>query len=179
MIMQKAIGSRVNLDDKSNKYAAEFRLYADALMDYKQVKRLDDFDQHFRTSRLQHSVNVAYYSYRIGKVLHCDTKKVIRAGMLHDLYWYDWHTDKTPQLHAFFHPRLALRNADNMLDDLSEREKDAILKHMWPLYWGIPKYRESVAVTLADKYAATLEVCYQWSTFFASSLVSKIKKQKT
>jgi uncharacterized protein len=95
--------------------------------------------------------------------------------MLHDLYWYDWHTDKTPQLHAFFHPRLAMRNAENMLDDLSEREKDAILKHMWPLYLGMPKYKESVAVTLADKYAATLEVCYQWGTYFAKKITGKDK----
>jgi hypothetical protein len=65
-----------------------------------------------------------------------------------------------------------------MLDDLSDREKDAILKHMWPLYWGMPKYRESVAVTLADKYAATLEVCYQWSTFAVECVATKMRKRQ-
>ena len=65
-------------------------------------------------------------------------------------------------MHAFLHPRLALKNASK-ITELSSREEDAILKHMWPLYRGIPKYKESYAVTLADKYAATLEIGYQWS----------------
>lgn len=168
--MQKAIGSRVDLNDEGNRYAVEFRSYIENLLEYDDVKKLDNFDQHFRTSRLQHCVNVAYYSYRIGRVIGADPRQSARAGMLHDLFHYDWHTDKTPELHAFYHPKLALKNARNMVE-LTPNEEDAILKHMWPLYFGMPKYRESVAVTLADKYAATLEVCYQWGTFFAYKVV--------
>jgi uncharacterized protein len=168
--MQKAIGSRVFLDDKDNKYAVEFCSIVEELLERKELKDLDEFEQHFRTSRLQHCISVSYYSYRIARAIGADPEKAARAGLLHDLFYYDWHTDKTPELHAFYHPKVALENASAMLD-LSEREADAILKHMWPLYWGIPKYRESVAVTLADKYAASLEVCYQWGTFFAGKLI--------
>ncbi len=168
--MQKALGSRVHLDDTTNKYAVEFNSYVNDLMEYDMVKELDNFEQHFRTSRLQHSINVAYYSYRIGSVIGANPQQSARAGLLHDLFHYDWHTDETPELHAFYHPKLALENAKNMVE-LTPHEEDAILKHMWPLYKGMPKYKESIAVTLADKYAATLEVCYQWGSYFANKVV--------
>ncbi len=167
--MQKALGSRVHLDDMTNKHAVEFNNYIADLLEFKEVKDLDEYEQHFRTSRLQHCINVSYYSYRIASVIGADPKKSARAGLLHDLFHYDWHKDKTPQLHAFYHPKLALENARKIVH-LSSCEEDAILKHMWPLYWGMPSYRESVAVTMADKYAASLEVCYQWGTFFAGKI---------
>lgn len=168
-----AIGSKVQLDN-SSRYSREFVSYIEDLMELKAVERLDKFDQHFKTSRLQHCVNVAYYSYRIALVIGADPRSSARAGMLHDLYWYDWHYKKTPQLHAFLHPRLALKNADRVTK-LNDRERDAILKHMWPLYMGMPRYRESYAVTMADKYAATLEVCYNWGRHFGNKLTSVVK----
>jgi uncharacterized protein len=165
----KAIGSKVELDDYSNKYAAEFMGYISDLLELEPIKRLDNFDQHFNTSRLQHSLNVSYYSYRIAKVIGASPRMSARAGLMHDLYWYDWHCKKTPQVHALLHPRLALKNADRLVE-LDKREKDAILKHMWPLYIGIPKYKESYAVTMADKYAASIEVCYNWGKHFGGKL---------
>ncbi|MBQ7264479.1 MAG: HD domain-containing protein [Firmicutes bacterium] len=175
---KKAIGSRVYLRDETNKYAAEFMSYIEEYLELDPLKKMLRYDQHFGVSRLQHSVNVAYYSYRIAKMIGADPKKAARAGMLHDLYYYDWHVKKTPQLHAYFHPRLALKNAQRLVPDLSKEEKDAILKHMWPLYWGIPKYKVSYCVTLADKYAATLEVCYNWGGYFGKKALGIFKKQK-
>ena len=171
--MNKVIGSRVDLNDDNNKYAVEFRTYIEDLFDNDTVQKLDRFTQHFHTSRLQHILNVSYYSYRIAKVIGCDCRAAARAGLLHDLFWYDWRNKKTPQMHAFLHPRLALKNASK-ITELSSREEDAILKHMWPLYRGIPKYKESYAVTLADKYAATLEIGYQWSNTAAKKIVSLV-----
>lgn len=160
--MNRAIGSKANLRDLSNPEVVEFRSYIEDIWNSDTVKKLDRFEQHHKTSRLQHSLNVSYYSFKIAKKIGADPRLSARAGLLHDLYWYDWHTKKTPQLHAFLHPRLAVKNAAR-LSKISDREADAILKHMWPLYPGMPKYKESYAVTLADKYAATLEVATQWS----------------
>ena len=64
-------------------------------------------------------------SYRIAKVIGCDCRAAARAGLLHDLFWYDWRNKKTPQMHAFLHPRLALKNASK-ITELSSREEDAI-----------------------------------------------------
>lgn len=156
-MISNAIGSKIDLNDMQNLYAGEFRAYVSDLLENENVLRLADYNQHIKTSRLEHSINVAYYSYRIAKVIGADPRLSARAGLLHDLYWYNWHYKKTPQNHAYFHPRLALKNAEKIAE-LTEQEKDAIVKHMWPLSKGMPKYRESYAVTMADKYAATLEV---------------------
>lgn len=173
--MKKAIGSRVDLNNMNDPNVVEFRKYIDEFFNEIKVKRLDNFDQHFRTSRLQHSINVSYYSFLIARKIGADPRAAARAGLLHDLYWYDWHNTSTPQLHAFLHPRLAVRNASRMVEDLSKREADAILKHMWPLYPGFPKYKESFAVTLADKYAAALEVTTQWGRFFGETSIRKAR----
>lgn len=54
-----------------------------------------------------------------------------RAGLLHDLFYYDWRVTKfSLGTHAYVHPRIALRNAEK-LTDLSAMEKDIIIKHMW------------------------------------------------
>lgn len=177
-IVNRAIGSKVNLGDLSNPEIVEFRSYIDDIWGSDFVKRLDRFEQHHKTSRLQHSLNVSYYSFKIAKKIGADPRMSARAGLLHDLYWYDWHTKKTPQFHAFLHPRLAVKNASR-LASISDREADAILKHMWPLYPGMPKYKESYAVTLADKYAATLEIATQWSRTFGKASTKTARRSFT
>lgn len=161
-MIENAIGSRVKLDDLTNPNVMEFRMYISDLLEHEKVKKLAYYEQHVKTSRLDHSINVAYYSFRIAKIIGADPRQAARAGLLHDLYWYNWHTKKTPYNHAYLHPMLALKNAEK-ISDLSEAEKDAIVNHMWPLSKGMPKFRESYAVTIADKYAATLEVVKQRS----------------
>ena len=54
------------------------------------------------------------------------------------------------------HPRVALRNAKN-ITELTPKEEDIILKHMWGLTLARPKYMESVIVSLVDDYAAVNE----------------------
>lgn len=176
--MNKPIGAKVNLNDLSNEEVLEFRSYIDDIWNSDTVRRLDKYEQHHKTSRLQHCLNVSYYSYKIAKKIGANPRMAARAGLLHDLYWYDWHTTKTPQAHAFLHPRLAVKNATK-ISEISDREADAILKHMWPLYWGIPKYKESYAVTLADKYVATLEIATQWSKTFGNASSKTAKKSFT
>lgn len=154
----KIIGSRVTLDDTTNPNTLEFMVCIADLLSNEKVQKLQNYEQHVRTNRLSHSLNVAYYSFRLAKLIGADPRQAARAGLLHDLYWYNWHDTKTPENHAYFHPRLALKNAERVTE-LTEREKDAIVKHMWPLSKGMPKYKESYAVTIADKYAAALEVC--------------------
>lgn len=163
--MEKAIGSKIKLDEYESLYAIEFSDCVDDLLELEEVQKLEDYYQHCNTSRLQHSLNVAYYSYLMSKILHFDYRSAARAGMLHDLFWYDWRTEKHEQLHAFHHPKEALRNA-RKITTLNKVEEDAIIKHMWPLSNGIPKYKESIIVTLADKYCATVEILGQTSFSF-------------
>ncbi|MFD1126116.1 HD domain-containing protein [Lentilactobacillus raoultii] len=121
------------------------------------VRKLANYKQHHHSTRLEHSLAVSFDSYRIAKKRNLDYRAVARAGLLHDLFFYDWRTTKFDLgSHAFVHPRVALRNAER-ITTLSPVEKDIILKHMWGLTLARPKYEESVIVSLVDDYEAVRE----------------------
>ncbi|WP_203648673.1 HD domain-containing protein [Secundilactobacillus yichangensis] len=122
-----------------------------------EVQKLANYTQHHHSNRLDHSISVSYDSYLIAKKHHLNVRATARAGLLHDLFYYDWRTTKfNLGSHAFIHPRVALRNAEK-LTELSPMEKDIILKHMWGATAALPKYRESVIVSLVDDKEAVEE----------------------
>ena len=132
------------------------------LLEQPAVQKLANYTQHHHSNRLQHSIAVSYDSYRLAKRLNLDYQATARAGLLHDLFYYDWRTTKFDLgTHAFIHPRIALRNAEK-LTELSPMEKDIIIKHMWGATVGLPKYKESFVVSLVDDYAAMDEVVVPW-----------------
>ncbi len=157
----KAIWSKRRLTNNEDELAKEFMECIKDIINLSEIKELDNFVQHCNTSRLQHSLNVAYYSFLWAKKRGLDYKSVARAGMLHDLYLYDWRQVKTEQHHAFHHPKEALKNAQ-MLTELNDIEKDAIVNHMWPLSEAAPKYKESYILSWVDKYCAVVEVILQF-----------------
>ena len=117
--------------------------------------------QHGNVSVRRHAINVARYSLLINEKLgiKCNKRDLIRGALLHDYFLYDWH-DKdhiSPlRLHGFFHPGIALRNAEKEYH-LTTKEKDIIRKHMWPLTIVPPKCREAWVVSMADKYCSLME----------------------
>lgn len=125
------------------------------------VKLMDTFIQHGNITTLEHCVNVSYQSYKIAKMLHMDYKAAARAGLIHDMFLYDWHgyskSEPLFQKHGFSHPQKALDNAKEYFE-LSKKEEDIISKHMWPLTLSkVPKYKESFVVSFVDKYVACKE----------------------
>ena len=105
-------------------------------------------------------MQVAYFTFIACKNLHLDYVSATRAAMLHDLFLYDWRKKyrkmELPGLHAFVHPKIALKNASELFS-LNPIEQDVIAKHMWPVTFSFPKYKESYIVTIMDKYSACLE----------------------
>ncbi|WP_288658251.1 HD domain-containing protein [uncultured Limosilactobacillus sp.] len=133
------------------------------------VKKLANYTQHHHSNRLQHSIAVSYDSYKIAKRLHLDYRSVARAGLLHDLFYYDWRTTKFDLgTHAFIHPRVALRNAEK-ITLLNKMEKDIILKHMFGATLAVPRYPESLIVSLVDDFEAEHE--------FFSPLRAKLRRR--
>ena len=109
----------------------EYMSYVGSLLETKEVQKLANYIQHHFSTRLEHVITVSYVSYRIAKTLGWNAKAVARAGLLHDLFYYDWRTTKFDRgTHAWIHPRIAVRNAEK-LTKLSDLEKDIIIKHMW------------------------------------------------
>lgn len=140
------------------KYDIEFETIIEDLVSNDTVQLMKNYKQHYNTSCFEHCKNVAYYSYLICKKYNLDYKAVARAGMLHDLFLYDWRKRENGRkgLHAFTHPKTALENAQKLFS-LNKKEQDIILKHMWPVTIALPKYKESFIITLVDKYCAIQE----------------------
>lgn len=135
----------------------EYLSYIKDLLEKKEVRKLAEYKQHIHSTRLEHSIDVSYYSYKLAKKWHGNAKATARAGLLHDMFYYDWRTTKFDEgSHAYMHPRIAVKNAEK-ITNLSELERDIIIKHMWGATIAPPKYKESYIVTMVDKYCAIRE----------------------
>jgi uncharacterized protein len=113
---------------------------------------------HHEGNRLDHSIRVSYYSYKLANFLKLDSEKVARAGLLHDFFFEEncGKTKKTRTKNMFKHPEYALENALKYFN-LSPLEKDIIISHMFPVGIHIPKYFESWIVDFVDDIVAIYE----------------------
>ncbi|MGX7351057.1 HD domain-containing protein [Enterococcus canis] len=135
----------------------EYLSYVEDLLATEAVQRLADYKQHVNSTRLEHSISVSYHSYLLAKKWNGNARATARAGLLHDLFYYDWRTTKFDEgSHAYMHPRIAVKNAEK-ITELSDLERDIIIKHMWGATIAPPKYKESFIVTMVDKYCACQE----------------------
>lgn len=120
--------------------------------------------QHGNMTVNAHCMDVAKYSLAITDRLHiqCNRRDLIRGALLHDYFLYDWHDPDHAgirNLHGFYHPGIALRNAQKEYQ-LTPIEQDIIRKHMWPLTVIPPTCREAWIVTAADKWCSLLETVH-------------------
>lgn len=136
----------------------EYRDLVSDILQNEDFLKLRLYRQHNWSNRLMHSINVSYMSWYLAKKWHCNEKVAARAGLLHDFCLFDFH-EKPPtgEHQAFFHPKAAAENSIEYFH-VSERERSAILTHMFPL-GPIPKNKEAWIITLADKICATAELC--------------------
>ena len=135
------------------------------LLESPQVKAMKQWRHHRDITCYEHSVFVSYVSFRLARYLGWDYRSAARAGLLHDRYLYD-PADKSahPGLQCLDHPEFALRNAVALCPDLSDRERNAIVSHMFPLSLHLPRCREALVVNLADNFCAALEMLHLYQT---------------
>ena len=122
------------------------------------VQSMKKYRQHCNINCFEHSYNVARICYNVAKKFRLDYVAVARAGMLHDLFLYDWHAPKNGRkgFHAFTHGKCACSNASRLFN-LTKKEQDMIKKHMWPVTPVPPKSIEGFLLTFVDKYCAVME----------------------
>ena len=123
----------------------------------------DDFKKmadivHHEGNRLEHSIRVSYYSYKIARMLKLDTRQVARAALLHDFFLEENENEKANKRMRTMleHPKYALENSKKYFE-LSDMEEDIILTHMFPIGLNIPKYFESWMVDIVDDVASIYE----------------------
>lgn len=121
-----------------------------------------------------HCLRTAYLVYVMCLFLKLSPpirRSAVIAALLHDIFGYDWIEKsetteawkkekglrKITKMHAFNHGAEAIDNVEQYIE-LNDHQKDAILKHMFPLYPVPPKHIEGWLLTLADKIVATQEL---------------------
>ncbi len=135
------------------------------------VRKMSEFKHHYGTSCYRHCLHVSYLNFIICKKLHLDARAAARAGMLHDMFLYDWHKhaeETGNHFHGLTHPRYAMRMAETNFV-LSKKEKEIILHHMWPITISLPTSKEGFIITFTDKISGLLEALdYYGEKFFPS-----------
>ncbi len=127
------------------------------------VRSMENYLQHGDTTCLCHSINVSYLSYLYCAAHGWNARAAARGGLLHDLFLYDWHfhAKRTgDHFHGYTHPRRALENASRLFR-LTDREREIILRHMWPLTVVPPRCREAYVVLMFDKYCSLMETFHK------------------
>lgn len=122
--------------------------------------------KHHDSNRLQHSLRVSYYSYKLAKKLHLDYVSVARGGLLHDFFNertvdYKKTRDKI-KLYTTNHPKMAVKNAKKYFE-INNIEEDIIKSHMFPIDIKIPKFAESWVVSGVDKAVSIYEFSKKFS----------------
>ena len=148
----------------------EYMFLVKDILDNEKFETLKN-NKHHGLTRYDHSLRVSYYSYKITKFLKLNYNETARAGLLHDFFDNDDLQTREQKLSAFYHPKKALENSE-ILYKLSDREKNIIISHMFPLIpQKVPKYLESWLVSLVDKIVATYEFGYAYGPILSHKLV--------
>ena len=106
-----------------NHYLEEFCRTTEELLGSDAVRMMGRWKHHGHISTLDHSLFVAYCSYRAARALRLDETAAARAA-------------------------------------LSEKERNIILSHMWPLGGQLPRSWEAWLVDLVDTLCAGLELAH-------------------
>ncbi len=146
--------------------------------EYKRIKKeFDNIEEyrtmkgifHHGTSRKDHMKRVALLSFYISSFLHLDYVSTTRGAFLHDFFTEE-EVDKNDYRHYLkSHPYVALDNSRKYFN-INVKEEDIIKKHMYPLTLSLPKYKETVVVSISDKIVSVYE-CIRYEFSFSMSLL--------
>lgn len=121
---------------------------------------MQKFIQHGSVTTYEHCLRVTRIAFWLNIHLHAraDEASLVKGAFLHDFYLYDWHNcSNITHWHGFKHARIARYNAETVFE-LTDKEKDIIQSHMWPLNpTDIPHSREAALVCMADKMSSSYE----------------------
>ena len=71
------------------KHNKEFYKIIEDILENETFQKLKLYKHHYIYTRFEHSLSVSYCSYLVCKFLKLDYTSAARAGLLHDLFFYD------------------------------------------------------------------------------------------
>ena len=136
-----------------------FHHYTKEILNNDDFHRLRNISNHGSTDLYTHCVNVSTRSMKICQKIGLDAKAASRSGLLHDFYLYDWRKGEGPGWHGFRHGRISLMESLKRFE-LTGKEQNIILRHMWPLTPIPPSSLEGLVVSIIDKICAVEEIIH-------------------
>ena len=124
------------------------------LLENRKFNKLKYERHHHNSNRFNHSLDVSLKTYRICKRLGLDYESATRAALLHDFFFDSEFENKRERM--LKHPRQAVVNAEK-ITKLSDKEKNIIESHMYPVGGKLPRHIESVVVDMIDDYVSVKE----------------------
>ena len=140
----------------SKKKIQAFEIIIKDILNNDKFKKMDN-ELHHGLTRYNHSLRVAKTTYKCTKALGLDYVSATRAALLHDFYINTDFPKNLPIIKLSNHPTIALKNAKTYYD-ISKKEENIIISHMFPFCYVAPKYLESWVVSLVDKSVAIYEM---------------------
>ena len=161
-VWQTYCKARLLAANQQTETEAEYIEHIADLLATPELQSLDAIPHHIPTTLLTHVRCVSFVACSLCKRYGGDRRIAARGGLLHDLYYYDWH-DMSPgseyhRFHGFRHPGFALKNARELLGEIDKRTADCIKHHMFPFTPIPPICREAVFVNIADKICSNYDV---------------------
>ncbi|MGM9878892.1 MAG: HD domain-containing protein [Bacilli bacterium] len=132
----------------------EYLQIVEKLLENRKFGKLKNETHHHNSNRFNHSVEVSYKTYKICKKLGLDYESATKAALLHD-FFFDAEFDNKRQ-RLIKHPMVALENASK-ITNLSKKEQNIIVSHMYPIGGKMPRCLESLVVDVVDDYVSLKE----------------------
>ncbi len=155
------------------KYDEEFHQINNDILSNPSFEKLKDLNHH-GINRYDHSLSVAYISYKLAKKLKLNYIQTARGALLHDFFDTNYQAGIMNRFYSIVrHPQIAVSNS-KILFGLKKKEEDIIKSHMFPFGTEIPQYAESWLVMLVDKSLSVYEVTYV--AFYKMNYASSILK---
>ncbi|MBR4671861.1 MAG: phosphohydrolase [Bacilli bacterium] len=135
----------------------EYKNIVEDILDHEEFQKTKDINHH-GLNRYDHSIRVSYCSYKLAKLLHIGYEEVARAGLLHDFFLVNnKEMSAKEKINTLVnHPKYAKAYSEKYFT-LTDKEKDIITSHMFPIALTVPKYAESWIVNLVDDYITIRE----------------------
>jgi len=139
-----------------------FDEYARDIINHELFLKGKEVYSHGAVTIYEHSVNVAKLAFSmVENSRTIDKRCVVRAGLLHDFFLYEWHAwGWRYVVHGWAHPAIAAEKAREVFG-ITDKEYSCIKTHMWP--WTLfhpPLCREAWAISMADKIIALKETVF-------------------
>ncbi len=132
----------------------EFNEIINKYIIHPKFQQLKDFKHHGH-SRYDHSLRVAYYTYKVTKALHLNYEQSTEAALLHDFFLDEVIEEKSIN-RMRHHPKYAAINAAKYFN-IDNKQQNMIRTHMFPVTLTPPTYLEGWILDFVDDGVAIYE----------------------